>query len=280
MTHFLKNLMCGCAALGLIVFAQFTPLSGVARAEPGDEIEGILRDYLTSRPELVERLLRDAIAKNPQILRGAIVDLLKQRAGERSAQQQPTQQQPAAAHPNRSAEIASNAEALLRSPRQVTLGNPNGDVTIVEFFDYNCGYCKRAAADLDALLTSDGKLRVVLKELPVLGPGSTEAAQVGAALRMQDPSGQRYYDFHKRLMAERRVDRTIAIAAAKDAGADMPQLERDLQSPEIAATLEESSRLARALGITGTPSYVIGSKVVAGARGADTLRALIRETRG
>lgn len=264
------------AAAGFGAIAFMPMAFDSVRAETRDELEMVLREYVNSRPDLVEQLIREAIAKNPQILRNAIAEMLKSRV--------PSQGQQAAAPrpstpPDRTQDIKNNAEALLHSPRQVVLGNPDGDVTMVEFFDYNCGYCKRASGDLEALLASDGKLRVVLKELPVLGPGSLEAAQVGAALRMQDPSGKRYYDFHKKLMAERRADKAVALAAAKEAGADMARLERDLQSPEIAATLEESSRLARTLGINGTPSYVIGSKVIPGARGAEALRASIREAR-
>ena len=114
----------------------------------------------------------------------------------------------------------------------------------------------------------------------MLGPGSIEAAQVAVAVRMQDKDGKKYLDFHQRLLASRgQADGAKARAAAKDAGADMAQLERDLKSEEIKATLVESHRLADALGINGTPSYIIGGDVVPGAVGADKLRSHIASVR-
>src|SRR5438128_7504643 len=92
------------------------------------------------------------------------------------------------------AAVKDNAEEIFNSPHQVVTGNPQGDVTFVEFFDYNCGYCKRAMADMFDLLKADPKLKVVLKEFPVLGPASVDAAKVAVAVRMQDKSGKKYMD--------------------------------------------------------------------------------------
>ena len=118
------------------------------------------------------------------------------------------------------------------------LGNPHGDVTFVEFFDYNCGYCKRAMSDMLTLLKDDPKLKVVLKEFPVLGPGSVEAAQVAIAVRMQDKSGKKYLDFHQKLLGGRgQADKAHALAVAKEVGLNMAQLEKDMASPEVKATL-------------------------------------------
>ena len=112
------------------------------------------------------------------------------------------------------------------------LGNPKGDVTLVEFFDYNCAYCKRALSDMLTLIKSDPNLRIVLKEFPVLGEGSTEAAQVAVAVRMQDESGKKYLEFHQKLLGGRgQADRARALAAAKDAGVDMTRLEKDMAEP-------------------------------------------------
>ena len=142
-----------------------------------------------------------------------------------------------------------NAETIFNSPRGVVLGNKDGDVTFVEFFDYNCGYCKRAMADMLDLMKSDPKLKVVLKEFPVLGPGSVEAAQVAVAVRMQDPTGKKYLDFHQKLLGGRgQADKARALAAAKEAGLDMARIEKDITSPEVRATLEENFKLAEAHG--------------------------------
>jgi protein-disulfide isomerase len=116
------------------------------------------------------------------------------------------------------------------SSHQVTLGNPNGDVTLVEFFDYNCGFCKRALSDMLTLLKQDPNLKVVLKELPILGPGSTEAARVAVAVRMQDPDGQKYLAFHQGLLGEPGpASKEKAHAAAQKLGLDMAQLESDMK---------------------------------------------------
>ncbi|OKO67840.1 DsbA family protein, partial [Bradyrhizobium sp. AS23.2] len=176
--------------------------------------------------------------------------------------------------------VQKNPDVIFNSPRGVVIGNRDGDVNFVEFFDYNCPYCKHAMVDMLSLMKSDSKLRVVLKEFPVLGPGSVEAAQVAVAVRMQDPTGKKYLDFHQKLLSGRgQVDKARAMAAAKEAGLDMAKLEKDLASPEINATLNENFKLAEEMGLNGTPSYVIGKDVVVGAVGAAGLAKKISEAR-
>jgi len=172
--------------------------------------------------------------------------------------------------------ISSNAKLIFESARGPSFGNPQGDVTLVEFFDYNCGYCKRAMTDMLDLMKSDSKLKVVLKEFPVLSQGSVEAAQVAVAVRMQDPGGKKYLDFHQRLLGGRGpADKARAIAAAKEAGLDVARIEKDLASPEVRATIEENFKLAESMGMNGTPSYVIGKQVVIGAVGLEGLKEKI-----
>ena len=131
----------------------------------------------------------------------------------------------------------------------------------MEFFDYNCGYCKRALDDMMELMAKDPKLKVVLKEFPVLGPNSTEAAKIAVAVRMQDKTGKKYLEFHQKLLTGRgQVDKARALAVAKEIGLDMARLDKDLKSDEIDATLSESMKLAEALGLNGTPSYVINNR--------------------
>src|SRR5262249_7997548 len=146
--------------------------------------------------------------------------------------------------------IKTNEQAIFSSPRQVTIGNAQGDVTLVEFFDYNCGYCKRALTDLLDLMKADGKLRVVLKEFPVLGPGSEEAARVAVAVRMQDPTGKKYLEFHQKLLGGRgQADKAHALAVAKDVGLDIARLEKDMASDEVKTTFQENLKLAETLGL-------------------------------
>jgi protein-disulfide isomerase len=184
-------------------------------------------------------------------------------------------QQAAEAEKHRTA-IVENKATLFSSPHQVVLGNPQGSVTMVEFFDYNCGYCKRAMSDMLTLIKTDGNLKFVLKEFPVLGEGSVEAARVAVAARMQDATGKKYVEFHQKLLGGRGgADKTRALAVAKEVGLDMSRLERDMGSDEVKQTIEENMKLAEALGVSGTPSYVVGEEVVVGAVGLDALREKI-----
>jgi protein-disulfide isomerase len=224
------------------------------------------QDFSTAQRSEIEKIIKEYLIKHPEVLQEAMAELEKK-------------QQLAEAEKARSA-IKNHSDALFNSPRQVTLGNPQGDVTFVEFFDYNCGYCKRALNDMVELMGKDPKLKVVLKEFPVLGPSSVEAAQVAVAVRMQDKTGKKYLEFHTKLLTGRgQIDKAKAMAAAKDIGLDMARLEKDLKSDEIGKTLEESMKLAEALGLNGTPSYVIGNDVVIGAVGLAALSQKIQAAR-
>jgi protein-disulfide isomerase len=210
----------------------------------------------------IETIVRNYLLAHPEVLEEAMGELNKRQA--------------AAEAEKHEASITTNADAIFNSPRGVTLGNKDGDVTFVEFFDYNCGYCKRAMSDMLDLMKSDPKLKVVLKEFPVLSEGSVEAAKVAVEVRMQDPGGKKYLDFHQKLLGGRGpADKARAMAVAKDAGLDMAKLEKDLGSPEVKATIEENFKLAEAMGMNGTPSYVIGKQVVVGAVGLDGLKEKI-----
>jgi len=214
----------------------------------------------------IERIVRNYLIAHPDVLQDALAELEKRQA--------------AADAEKKEAAVKDNAKDLFNSTRQVVVGNPAGDATMVEFFDYNCGYCKRAMADMFDLLHNDPKLKIVLKEFPVLGPGSLEAAQVAVAVRMQDPQGKKYLEFHQKLLGGRgQADRARALAAAKDAGLDMARLDKDLQSEEVKTTLEENLRLAETLGISGTPTYVVGHEVVVGAVGLSALKEKVNAAR-
>jgi protein-disulfide isomerase len=210
----------------------------------------------------IEAIVRNYLVTHPEVLEEAMTELSKR--------------QTAAEAQKHEASIEQNANAIFNSPRQVVLGNKDGDVTFVEFFDYNCGYCKRAMADMLDLMKSDPKLKVVLKEFPVLSQGSVEAAQVAVAVRMQDPTGKKYLDFHQKLLGGRgQADKAHAMAAAKEAGLDTARIEKDLANPEVRATIEENFKLAEAMGMNGTPSYVIGKQIVVGAIGLEGLKEKI-----
>ncbi|MBN9040219.1 MAG: disulfide bond formation protein DsbA [Rhizobiales bacterium 62-47] len=208
------------------------------------EIESIIKSYLLSHPEVLEEVSAEL-----------------------------TKRQAAAEAEKHANAVTANAQTIFNSPRGVTLGNRDGDVNFVEFFDYNCGYCKHAMNDMLTLMKADPKLRVVLKEFPVLGQGSVEAAQVAVAVRIQDPSGKKYLDFHQKLLGGRgQADKARALAVAKEVGLDVARIEKDMSSPEVRATIEENFKLAESMGMNGTPSYVIGKQVVIGAVGIDALK--------
>jgi protein-disulfide isomerase len=210
----------------------------------------------------IETIIKNYLVSHPEVLEEAMTELSKRQAAAETQKHEES--------------ITKNASTIFNSPRGVTVGNKDGDVTFVEFFDYNCGYCKRAMADMLDLMKNDHKLKVVLKEFPVLSEGSVDAAKVAVAVRMQDPTGQKYLDFHQKLLGGRGpADKARAMAAAKEAGLDTARIEKDLSSPEVKATIEENFKLAEEMGLNGTPSYVIGKQIVVGAVGLEGLKEKI-----
>lgn len=217
-------------------------------ADQREEIGNIIKDYLLAHPEVMQDVMAE----------------LEKR------------QQAAEAEKHRTA-VVENKATLFSSPHQVVLGNPQGNVTMVEFFDYNCGFCKHALPDMLTLIKTNPNLKFVLKEFPVLGEGSVEAAHVAVAARMQDSSGKKYLEFHQKLLGGRGpADKMRALAVAKEVGFDMARIEKDMGSDEVKKTIDEDLKLADALGVNGTPSYVVGDEVVVGAVGLDALREKLK----
>jgi protein-disulfide isomerase/sulfite exporter TauE/SafE len=223
--------------------------------------------FSTAQRGLIEQMTKDYLLQHPEVIQDALAALKeRQQADEAKANE---------------ATVKEHDAEIFGSPHQVVLGNPNGKVTLVEFFDYNCAYCKRALPDMLSMMKDDGELRVVLKEFPILGDGSVEAARVAVAVRMQDPTGQKYLEFHQKLLGGHGVaDGERALAVAEDVGLDMDRLKRDMASPEAKATIDENLKLGETIGITGTPGYVVGSEVVVGAVGLDVLAKKLVAARG
>ncbi len=173
--------------------------------------------------------------------------------------------------------LAEFRDQIFNAPDQIVLGNPDGDVTLVEFFDYNCGYCRAALPDMAALLAEDPNLRIILKEFPILSNESIDAARIGVLVGESDAN---YWDFHSALFTSRgKVDKSVALAAAQDLGLSPVELELQMGDPRVAQTIQSSYEIAQALGITGTPTYIIGNEIIPGAIGADELRARIADMR-
>ncbi len=206
----------------------------------------------------IEKIVREYILANPEIIKEAIVELQRREKADESA--------------NRDKFLAENAAALLRSPHQAVIGNPNGKITLVEFFDYNCGYCKKALSDVARLTKENPDLRVVLKNFPVLGQPSVEAAQIEAAVRNQF-SGDKFFDYHTRLLSTKGpIGRVQALSVAKDMGADVAKLEADSRKPDVMAGLTETMGIADKLALNGTPSWILGNDVIVGAVGFAELK--------
>jgi protein-disulfide isomerase len=226
----------------------------------------VAQSFSADQREEIGKIIKDYLLTHPEVMQDVMAELEKR-------------QQSAEAEKHRAA-VVENKATLFSSPHQVVLGNPQGNVTMVEFFDYNCGFCKRAMTDMLDLIKTDNNLKFVLKEFPVLGEGSVEAARVAVAARMQDTNGKKYIEFHQKLLGSRGgADKMRALAVAKEVGFDMPRLERDMGSDEVKKTIEENMKLAEALGVSGTPSYVVGQEVVIGAVGLDALRDKINAER-
>lgn len=210
----------------------------------------------------VKRLALEAILENPGIIMEA-VELLRQQEESAAAQA--------------ADEALTTGRALLeQDPNAPVLGNPNGDVTIVEFFDYNCPYCRRAGEQVHEALAADPNIRVVYREWPILGDGSVIAARAALAARTQDAYGA----LHEALMtAQGRLDEARVMAIAADLGLDTDRLRADMNAPEVDAHIETSMQLANALGFTGTPSFVIGETLAPGLIEADQILEAVADVR-
>jgi protein-disulfide isomerase len=263
------------AAIATIALLILLPSSASKAQESNNQLDAIIKQYLAAHPDEVGEIVKDYLINHPDVFRDILSDSLKQQP---AAIAGPDANAKAA--DDQSSALKNNADTVFRSVHQVTLGNPDGDVTMVEFFDYNCGFCRGALPAMLTLLNDDPELKIVLKEWPILGPGSVEAATVAVAVRMQDPGGQKYLAFHRKLLGEPGpANKETAIAAAAAAGLDMTRLEHDMTSDEVRTTIDEDSELARTIGINGTPGYVVGNTVMAGAVGIAALKDQIGTAR-
>jgi protein-disulfide isomerase len=213
----------------------------------------------------IEAIVKDYLIKNPDVLQEAIAEGEKRQAETQRLAQ--------------AAALKESQKALLDSPHDVVAGNPAGDVTMIEFFDYNCGYCRKALGDVQALIKADPKLRVVIKDFPVLGPESLEASQIALAAKQQ-LKGDKLFEFHQKLLESKgRANGAKALDVAKAMGLDVARLQKDAQGPEVKAALTENRGLGDKLGLSGTPAFIIGDEIIPGAVGVDPIRKTIADVR-
>jgi protein-disulfide isomerase len=212
--------------------------------------------------EAVEQIVRDYLIRHPEVVGNALRALEQQRE--------------VAERQRRAEALRTYQKDLTRDPAAPVAGNPDGDVTVVEFFDYRCGFCKTVLPTVQQLLREDPKVRVVYKELPILGPDSLLASRAALAARTQG----KYAALHDALMAAREpLTRPTILDIARRAGLDAGRLDKDMEAPAILAQIRRNHELAEKIGINGTPAFVIGAELAPGALDLATLKRLVDQAR-
>ena len=264
-----------CLGAGLAYSIATRPDPGMSQAE----VEALLAQTATTRPatelpaapqpEAAETatidtatigpVIEDYLLANPRLLERMSVELetqIRAEEGERAR-----------------IALAALEDEIYNDPANIVLGNPDGDVTLVEMFDYNCGYCRQVVADVMALVEEDPDLRVILKEFPILSQSSVDAARIAILVGRSEVD---YQDFHTALFSSRgQVDTQAALAAAESLGLSRVSLELEMTAPDVSDALQRTYTIAQALGISGTPTFIIGDEVIPGALPkADLLRRI------
>jgi protein-disulfide isomerase len=243
----------GLWALGLWLSMLLAPMpSGPAKAA----------EFTPEQRQAVEAIIRDFLQKNPEALLDALQAAEDKMKGEE--------------HDKASAALGARRHDVFDDPDAPVAGNPKGNASLVEFFDYRCPYCKQVEPALEALLNEDRQLRFVYKEFPVLGSDSVTAARAALAARQQG----KYDAMHRALMALKgQIDEASVFKVANSVGLDVERLKRDMAAPDIDRILKANTNLATALDIRGTPGFVIGNEIVPGAISLEDLKHLIETAR-
>jgi protein-disulfide isomerase len=222
--------------------------SGSSQGVSTEQVQAIVRDYIQANPELILKSLTDYQQK-------------AQAAHEEEVQKS----------------VVDKKDDLENDPTSPVTGNKNGDVTLVQFLDYSCGYCKKVFPAISELLKEDPNLKVVYKEFPILGPNSLLAAQAALAVNMIDPA--KYETVHNELMKGRIAGKDAILKIVGDAGVSVDEVAAKMDSPEIAAIIEKNKALASSIGVRGTPAFTINGDFVPGAIEYDDFKARIKAAR-
>lgn len=245
----LKTLTAAAVVLAVAPLAACSQEAQAPAAADKQQIEQIVRDYLMNNPEVILQAI-DAMQKRNE-----------QASMERQRQA-----------------VDAIAADLKDNPADPVIGNPDGDVTVVEFFDYRCGFCKRVFPDVQALLKEDGNVRYVLKEFPILGPDSVYASRAAQAVWLHQPD--KYAAFHIAMMENRGdlgQDKVMELAGG--AGVDVVKLPEQMQDPQVQQTLDANMKQAQVLGISGTPAFIFGANIQPGAIPLTAMRDLVAAMR-
>ncbi len=214
-----------------------------------EEVQQIVREYLLANPEILNEMLSELKAREE-----------------------------ASASEKAKSAIASNRDGLLNDGYSYVAGNPNGDVTVVEFFDYRCGYCKKVRDDIVGLMSADSNVRVVFKEFPILGATSIEASRAAIAAKKQ--GDDKYWAFHQAMLGADSLDSATIYDIAAGQGLDVEKLKTDMKAPEVDEIISKNHDLAQQIGVDGTPAFIVGDQLYPGALDAEELKAAVAEHRG
>lgn len=240
------------SSLGLLVFAGALVLGTPAPAQ------GLNADQQKQVEDIVKRIIKE----QPRLILDALQEMRQREEAEAQARALQA--------------VKTKRDEIIKDPSAPVAGNPDGDVVVVEFFDYRCPYCKTVAERVIDVVKKDGKAKVLFKELPILGPESVFASRAALAAHRQG----KYIEYHVALMKVReRLTDAITLRIAADVGLDVEKLKKDMGSPEISRALEKNSDLAEELNIRGTPAFIVGDQLVPGAIDAETLTKLIADAR-
>jgi len=233
----------------LVPMAQPAPAAAAQREPPQPAVTTpIERGLSTAQKKEVEGIIKEFLVKNPEILieaQNALEAKMDKLNAERVA-----------------GAIKSNASEIFRPKASPVVGNAKGDVTVIEFFDYNCGYCKRAFDDIARLVDRDKQVKIIMKEFPILSKGSEEAAKVALAAKLQG----KYWEVHRGLLeASGQASEASALRVAEKNNLDMARLKKDMASAEVKKEIDDTRALAAKLGIQGTPHFLVGDRIIPGA---------------
>jgi protein-disulfide isomerase len=256
--------LCTVAALGAVAFMEFTPSQPVrAQATAVDKPVAATGSFSADQVQSIRDIVRQYLIENPEIMVEVSKELEKKQQAQQAVEHRKV--------------IAENKPALFKGRNDAVLGNSNGDVTVIEFFDYNCGWCKRAVDDVANLVKADAKVRVVMKEFPIFGDASSLAAK--AALAAVRQGKDKYWDYHFAMMREKQVTKDNVFTIAQKVGLNVAKLKTDMNDPEIDKTLAETHQLAQLLSIEGTPAFVVDNRVNVGYVTVAALQSMLAEIR-
>jgi protein-disulfide isomerase len=258
----LRGFLAGLATIAVITVIAVVSVLAIPRSARAENAPA----FTPEQKAMIEQTVKEYVIAHPEIVQDALLELdQRQKEAENAAVK---------------TALKTEAKAIYDLSAGTVVGNPKGDVTLVEFFDYNCPYCRKAMTTLDALLKSDPKLKIVLRDLPIVHPPeSIEVAKIAMAAKNQ-LAPDKFWEFHKKLFsASRLVAKPQALQVAKETGLDMTRLDKDAESDVIKAALMDSDRLSQILNLRGTPAFVLGDQVVFGAQDDEEMKAQIAAVR-